>query len=68
MNDPLVSIVRDNLMTVAGYTPYCGDGRCALRMPRTRFDGEQFACGCGWRSQFPTDFIAAYKAKWGIAA
>ena len=21
-------------------------------------------CRCGWRSQFPADFIAEYKAKW----
>lgn len=59
-----MSIVRENLMTKRGYTPYCGDGECRFRMPRTRFDGEQFTCICGWRSEFPADFIAAYKAKW----
>jgi hypothetical protein len=32
-------------------------------MPRTHFDGRQFVCACGWRSSFPADFIAKYKAK-----
>jgi hypothetical protein len=43
------SIVRNNLMNERGYT---------------KFDGEQFKCSCGWRSQFSGDFIAGYKAKW----
>jgi hypothetical protein len=59
-----VSIVRDNLMTVPGYAPYCGDMNCKAGMPRTYFDGEQFCCHCGWRSNFPRAFIAEYKAKW----
>jgi len=33
-------------------------------MPRTRWDGDQFKCSCGWRSQLPAEFIAEYKAKW----
>jgi len=58
-----VSIVRDNLMTQPGYTPYCG-GQCKI-MPRTVFDGEQFNCPCcGWRSAFEPEFIAQYKTKW----
>jgi predicted RNA-binding Zn-ribbon protein involved in translation (DUF1610 family) len=61
-----MSIIRRNLMTQPDYSPYCGNGmRCT--MPRTRFDGEQFVCPqCRWRSQFPDDFIAEYKAKWNI--
>jgi hypothetical protein len=62
-----MSIVRDNLMTRPGYTPYCGDEKCALRMPRTRFNGSQFVCGCGWQSQFDPEFIAKYKARWADA-
>lgn len=59
-----MSIVRENLMKREGYRPYCGNFDCSLRMPRTTFDGQQFKCGCGWRSEFPSDFIAAYKARW----
>lgn len=58
-----MSIVRENLMSVPGYTPYCGDFDCRFRMPRTSFDGEQFVCMCGWRSGFPVDFIEQYKQK-----
>lgn len=62
-----MSIVRENLMTRPGYSPYCGgmDNRHCT-MPRTRWTGEQFKCPvCGWLSQFPAEFIAEYKAKWG---
>jgi hypothetical protein len=51
-------------MTREGYSPYCGDENCTRMLPRTTWDGEQFKCRCGWRSQFPADFIAKYKAKW----
>ena len=60
------SIVRRNLMSREGYAPYCGDATCRFRMPRTRFDGQQFGCLCGWRSNFPAEFITEYKSKWGI--
>jgi len=60
-----MSIVRENLMNELDYTPYCGNGNCVGRMPRTSFDGEQFKChACGWRSAFEVEFIDAYKAKW----
>jgi hypothetical protein len=62
----VVSIVRQNLMTTAGYTPYCGAERCSLRWPRTVFKLDQFQCGCSWRSAFDQDFLAAYKAKWEL--
>ena len=61
-----MSIVRENLLTRPGYAPYCGNFDCHLRMPRTRFDGQQFVCACGWKSEFPADFIAEYKSKWGL--
>lgn len=64
MSDFANSIVRRNLLTREGYSPYCGGERCNRGMPRTSWDGEQFRCGCGWRSQFPSDFIAEYKATW----
>ena len=60
-------IVRKNLMTRPWYTPYCG-ASCHT-MPRTKWDGSQFVCpDCGWRSQFPEDFIAEYREKWGMVA
>lgn len=58
------SIVRDNLMIRPGYAPYCGGG--CREMPRTKWDGEQFKCGCGWRSEFPADFISLYRRKWRL--
>lgn len=62
MTDPRVSMVRRNLLTVPGYTPYCG-AQCSS-MPRTRFDGEQFKCGdCGWSSSFEAEFIQAYTSS-----
>lgn len=55
------TIVRHNLLTQRGYTPYCGADCCVG--PRTQFDGYQFACGrCGWRSSFDSQFIAQYRA------
>lgn len=60
-----MSVVRHNLMTRPGYTPYCGAMEC-IRMPRTNFDGEQFVCpSCGWRSLLEPEFIQQYKSKWG---
>lgn len=64
-----MSIVRENLMKEKGYAPYCGGAMqpgSFCSMPRTKWDDEQFKCSCGWRSDFPADFIAAYKAKWGL--
>jgi len=61
-----MSIVRDNLMTRKGYSPYCGNRVC-ITMPRTVFNGNQFVCKqCGWQSLFPKDFIETYKREWGI--
>lgn len=34
-----MSIVRENLLTRKGYTPYCGNDDCTWNMPRTRFSG-----------------------------
>ena len=67
-----MSIVRDNLMTCEGYSPYCGnnnygygEGQCT--MPRTFFNGSQFECPiCHFQSQFEEEFIRQYKDKWGI--
>jgi hypothetical protein len=67
-----MSIVRENLMTRPGYSPYCGgglSGDTSCSAPRTRWTGEQFKCHeCGWLSGFPADFIAQYKAKWHTKA
>lgn len=66
------TIVRENLMTVPSYAPYCGNNILRNRIdgctnPRTAFNGEQFVCpSCGWVSQFPIDFINRYKARWAI--
>lgn len=53
------SIVRRNLLTVKGYAPYCGG---CERMERAFWDATlcQFACKCGWVSEFPVRFIEAY--------
>lgn len=60
-----MSTVRENLMTRPGYTPYCGCATCSHGMPRATWNGQQFECRCGWRSSFPAEFVAEYKAKWG---
>lgn len=62
-----MSIVRENLLTRKGYTPYCGNliarddiGGCDN--PRTSFDGEQFKCPkCSYRTNFEPEFIERYK-------
>ena len=55
-------------MNEEGYSPYCGRGysACTFRMPRTTFTDDQFECRCGWRSEFPDEFIEEYKKKWEI--
>lgn len=61
--------VRENLMTVPNYSPYCGNDKCKFTLwsssnPRTKFNGSQFVCpSCGWTSQFPEDFINRYKVQ-----
>lgn len=54
---PVASIVRENLLTERGYSPYCGNDDCNHRWPRTQFDGKQFHCRCGWQSNFEPEFI-----------
>ncbi len=62
-----MSIVRENLMSRPGYSPYCGGEKCST-MPRTNWNGKQFRCGlCGWESAFPADFLAEYRAKWNLS-
>lgn len=64
------SVVRENLMTREGYSPYCGnnisrDKKGGCNNPRTNWNGEQFVCPqCGWTSNFPPDFITRYKQRW----
>lgn len=68
------SIVRNNLMKRPGYAPYCmaqkavegGYIETECSMPRMQWDGHQFSCPCGSRTQFPDDFIAGYKARWHL--
>lgn len=61
-----MSLVRANLMTRGGYSPYCGGETCTT-MPRTKFTGTQFQCPhCRWESEFPEEFINEYKAKWSL--
>lgn len=61
---PHQTTVRNNLMTREGYSPYCGSDKCFWHWPRTRFNGEQFTCICGYVTQFPRNFIKAYKERW----
>lgn len=56
------SIVRENLLTRPGYSPYCGSDKCTRSNPRTQFNGYHFVCACGWRSQFPKEFTERYVA------
>lgn len=58
-----MSIVRNNLLNQYNYTPYCGSVDCKHGMPRTRFNGEQFACTCGWQSKFESEFIEQYQSS-----
>lgn len=44
-----------------GYKPYCGETRCFNRL---MWDGTQFKCCCGYRTEFPEDFLAIYKERW----
>lgn len=62
-----MSLIRDNLMTRPGYSPYCGSEHCSHGMPRTHYIDKQFQCGCGWRSGFDIEFIRQYEAKWATA-
>ena len=56
------SIVRMNLLTIAGYTPYCAGDYSVCRLPRLVFDGEQFKCPrCSYRTNFDPVFIHEYK-------
>jgi hypothetical protein len=57
------SLVRRNLLTEKGYSPYCGAEKCFAHWPRTVFNGKQFRCRCGWESQFDADFIERYKKE-----
>lgn len=64
--------VRQNLMTRAGYTPYCGNPKAERAIggchnPRTYFTGKQFRCHkCGFETQFEDEFITRYKEKWKL--
>lgn len=66
------SIVRRNLMTEPGYSPYCGndisrDAVGGCYNPRTKFNGQQFVCpSCKFSTTFPAEFIDEYKRKWGL--
>ena len=61
--DAELSIVRENLLTRPGYSPYCGSNSPACRNPRTLFNGTQFECpSCHWLSDFEPEFIERYKA------
>ena len=64
IDDPIDygGIVRNNLMKRQGYAPYCGHVHCFNRLV---WDGEQFECKAHkYRTDFPEDFIAGYKARW----
>jgi hypothetical protein len=64
-----LTVVRENLMTREGYSPYCGNNHCTEAMPRTMFDKDigQFTCKCGWISAFPKQFIRRYMQRWAVA-
>lgn len=53
---------RNKLLRSRHYSPGCF--KCKSK---TTWDSKvsQFSCQCGWRSQFPGDFIKRYKKQWG---
>lgn len=69
-----ISIVRENLMTVENYAPYCGNnisltaiGGCDNPRMRWNRDKKQFVCPkCGDTTEYPDDFIERYMKKWSI--
>lgn len=64
----VLSLIKNNLMTRDGYSPYCGAEHCFGHWPRSIFNGEQFACPhCDWVSRFPESFIQEYKTKWNLS-
>lgn len=68
------SLIRENLITIKNYTPYCGNNISRNEYngcdnPRTIWSKEkqQFYCpDCFWESVFPDDFIKRYKDKWSV--
>lgn len=61
-----MNLIRKNLMSIKGYSPYCGNNDCKT-VPRTEFNGEQFVCPhCGWVSAFNETFIFKYKKRWNM--
>lgn len=50
-----MSIVRDNLLKIKGYSPYCINCNTVERM---KFNGKQFRCNKCWKeTEFEEDFI-----------
>ena len=66
------TIVRENLMTVEFYAPYCGNllsrnDKNGCDNPRTKFNGKQFICPkCKFTTLFEDDFITRYKLRWSL--
>ena len=68
------TVIRENLMTQEGYSPYCGsdiprDFVNGCDNPRTKYNSKlnQFVCPhCGFTTRFAPDFIKRYKEKWNI--
>jgi len=58
-----INVVRSNMIEDKNYVPYCGAKNCHYGMIRTKWNGEQMECLCGWESEFPKDFIDRYKLK-----
>ena len=69
-----MSIVRENLLNVKNYSPYCGNDlprntSKGCDNPRTKWSKErnQFYCPhCFWVSAFDDEFIKQYKTKWNV--
>jgi len=60
-----MSIVRQNLMTREGYSPYCAEVRC-FRRARFNPDRGQFGCPVhSFETSFEPEFIEEYRKKWG---
>lgn len=55
------SQVRTNLMADKNYRPYCMICDGLIRL--SKFDGEQFSCYKGHRTEIPKEFINRFKQK-----
>ncbi len=60
-SDYLDKSLEKTLLTHKCESPPCEAKDCRFSWPRTAFDGEQFKCLCGWRTNYSKEFIEKWK-------